>query len=285
MRKLQIISSLFVFLLAITVQSQLIHPKASPFSKIHQDIGLTTLEIEYSRPAARGRQIFGGLVPYGRIWRVGANESTKFSVNSEIEVLGNRLPPGSYALYAFPEENKWEVIFHKNTSHWGDGRTAYDPSEDAFRVQIEAVETAEWQENFLITIDSISHNSAVMQWKWGNTRLSIPIFVDTQKGMLQAIEKSLDSDPSAQTYYEAARYLQEEGIEYAAALRYLEKAIAIGGDTYYFHRVKSLVEAALKDYQGAIRSAQRSLELARAEGKDEFVRMNQENIATWKKSK
>jgi len=241
--------------------------------------------IEYSRPAARGRQIFGGLVPYGRIWRVGANESTKFTVNSEITVLGNVLLPGSYALYAFPEKNSWEVVFHKNTSHWGDGRTAYDPSEDAFRVQIKPVEDSEWQENFLIAVDSISHNSAVMQWKWGNTRLSIPILVDTQNEMLQAIEKSLDGDPSAQTYYEAARYLQEEGLEYTTALQYLEKAIAIGGDTYYFYRVKSLVEAALKNYQGAIRSAQRSLVLAQSEGKDEFVRMNQENIAKWKKLK
>ncbi|WP_297761423.1 DUF2911 domain-containing protein [uncultured Muriicola sp.] len=267
------------------MQSQLIHPKASPFSKITQDIGLTTILIEYSRPAARGRQIFGRLVPYGRIWRVGANESTKFTVNSEIEVLGNTLLPGTYALYAFPEEFSWEVVFHKNTSHWGDGRTAYDPSEDAFRVHIEPEENSEWQENFLISFDSISHNGAIMQWKWGNTTVSIPLVINTQKEMMHAIEKSLDGNPSAQTYYEAARYLQEEEIEYTRALHYLEKAIVIGGDTYYFYRVKSLVEASLKNYQGAIKSAQRSLVLAQAEGKDEFVRMNQENIARWKKLK
>jgi len=267
------------------VQSQLIHPKASPFSKIQQDIGLTTIMIEYSRPAARGRQIFGGLVPYGRIWRVGANESTKLSVNSEIEVLENTLLPGTYALYAFPEEYSWEVVFHKNTSHWGDGRTAYDPEEDAFRVHIEPEENSEWQENFLISFDSISHNGAIMKWKWGNSSVSIPILIDTQKEMLQAIEKSLVDHPSAQTYYEAARYLQEEGMKSAKALQYLEKAIALGGDTYYFYRVKSLVEASMKNYTGAIESAKRSLMLAKAEGKDEFVRMNQENIARWKKIK
>lgn len=283
MKTLKIIPFILVFTLISTVQSQLIHPKASPFSKIHQDIGLTTILIEYSRPAARGRQIFDGLVPYGRIWRVGANESTKFTVSSEVEVLGNTLLPGTYALYAFPEEFSWEVVFHKNTSHWGDGRTAYDPSEDAFRVKIKPEEHTEWQENFLISFDSITHNGAVMQWKWGNTSVSIPIEVNTQKEMMQAIEKSLDGNPSAQTYYEAARYLQEEGMESARALQYLEMAIAIGGDTYYFYRVKSLVEAAMKNYQGAIKSAQRSLVMAQAEGKDEFVRMNRENIARWKK--
>ncbi len=283
MRKLQIISSFFILFLSFTVQGQLIHPKASPFSKIHQDIGLTTVLIEYSRPAVRGRQLFDGLVPYGRIWRVGANESTKFTVTSEIEILGNTLLAGSYALYAFPEENSWEVVFHKNTSHWGDGRTAYDAAEDAFRVHIEPEENSEWHENFLITFDSITHNGAVMEWKWGNTSLSIPLVVNTRQEMLRAIEISLDEDPSAQTYYEAARYLQEEGMEYATALQYLEKAIALAGDTYYFYRVKSLVEAAMTNYQEAIRSAQRSLVLAREEGKDEFVRMNQENIETWKK--
>ena len=283
MKTLKIISFIIVLLLISTVQSQLIHPKASPFSKIKQDIGLTTVSIEYSRPAVRGRKLFGGLVPYGRIWRVGANESTKFTVNSEIEVMGNTLLPGTYALYAFPEESSWEVVFHKNTSHWGDGRTAYDPSEDACRVRIEPEEHSEWQENFLISFDSISHNGAIMQWKWGNTSVSIPLVVNTQKVMMQAIEKSLVGNPSAQTYYEAARYLQEEGIESARALNYLEKAIAIGGDTYYFYRVKSLVEASVKNYKGAITSAQRSLVLARAEGKDEFVRMNQVNITRWKK--
>jgi hypothetical protein len=281
----KIISFIFAILLTFTVQSQIIHPKASPFSKIQQDIGLTTIDIEYSRPAARGRQIFGGLVPYGRIWRVGANESTKFSVTTDIEVLGNTLLPGTYALYAFPKEFSWEVVFHKNTSHWGDGRTAYDPTEDAFRVKIDPEENAEWQENFLISFDSISHNRAVIQWKWGNKSISIPIEVNTQKVMLQAIEKSLVGDPSAQTYYEAARYFLEEGLESDKALQYLEKAIVIGGDTYYFYRVKSLVEAAMKNYKGAIVSAQRSLVLAQAEGKDEFVRMNQENIARWKELK
>ena len=150
-------------------------------------------------------------------------------------------------------------------------------------MHIEPEEISEWQENFLISFDSISHNGAIMQWKWGNTSVSIPLVVNTQKEMTQAIEKSLVGNPSAQTFYEAARYFQEEGIESARALHLLDKAIAIGGDTYYFYRVKSLVEASMKNYQGAIKSAQRSLVLAQAEGKDEFVRMNQENIDRWKK--
>jgi hypothetical protein len=177
------------------------------------------------------------------------------------------------------------VVFHKNTAHWGDGRTAYDPSEDAFRVIIIPVRDESWEENFLISFDSIHHNGAVMEWKWGNTVVAVPLEVNTRKVMLERIEKNLADDPTAQSYYEAARYLQEEGIESGKALGYVEKAIALGGDTYYFYRVRSLIQADTGDYPGAVVSAERSLKLAEAEGKDEFVRMNLQNINKWKKWK
>lgn len=274
---------LFLLLWSFPVEAQINHPKASPFATVRQDIGLSIITVEYSRPAVKGRELFGGLVPYGRIWRVGANESTKLTTTSELGILGNILAQGTYALYAFPEKDVWEVVFHKNTTHWGDGRTAYNPAEDAFRIKVTPKITDTWQENFLISFDSISHNGALMQWKWGQTSIAIPITVNTREIMLESIEKQLRQSPTAQTYYEAARYLQEEDIEYPRALKYLDKAIALGGDTYYFYRVRSLVLAALKDYKGAAQSARRSLSLAEEEGKDEFVRMNKENITKWKK--
>ncbi|MEZ2414579.1 DUF2911 domain-containing protein [Muriicola sp. E247] len=274
---------LFLLLWSFPATAQIKHPKVSPFATVRQDLGLSTLTVEYSRPAVKGRELFGGLVPYGRIWRVGANESTKFTTTTELGILGNKLAPGTYALYAFPEEDAWEVVFHKNTAHWGDGRSAYNRVEDAFRISVTPENTDSWQENFLISFDSISHNGALMQWQWGHTSIAIPITVNTREIMLESIEEQLRQSPTAQTYYEAARYLQEEGIEYTRALTYLDKAIAFGGDTYYFYRVRSLVLAALEDYKGAVKSAQRSLSLAESEGKDEFVRMNQKNIKRWKK--
>lgn len=264
---------------------QITHPKASPFSFVEQEVGLSKITIEYSRPAVRGRNLFGELVPYGRIWRVGANESTKMVVDSDMVVAGNILEKGSYALYAFPEKDTWEVVFHKNTGHWGDGRKNYDPNEDAFRIDITPKRTQIWQENFLITFDEIRHNSIVMKWLWGFTEVAIPITVNTHQLMLDEIKTKLKDNPSAQTYYEAARYFQEQEEQYPLALEYLNKAISLGGDTYYFHRVKSLVQAALKDYKGAILSAEKSMFLAAAEEKDEFVRMNKSNITKWKKLK
>ena len=282
--KKQNVLTLLVFLIGSIGVSQISHPKASPFSKVEQEIGLSKVTVEYSRPAVRGRKIFGesGLVPYGRIWRVGANESTKFTVDTEIDVSGNTLTKGTYALYAFPEEKEWEIVFHTNTNHWGDGRKKYNPEEDAFRISIKPQLTKEFQENFLISFDSVSHNSLNMIWLWENTRLSIPITVDTHSQMLEEIKRQLRENPTAQTYYEAARYLQEQEKDYAVALGYLNTAIEKGGDTYYFHRVKSLVEAALGDYASAIKSAQKSLKISKELEKDEFVRMNEKNIVLWK---
>ena len=270
-------------LLSFQGRAQIEHPRASPYSELVQEIGLSRIRITFSRPSARGRELFGGLVPYGRIWRVGANESSKFTTDSEVDILGHRLQPGTYALYAFPEEKTWEVVFHMNTDHWGDGRKDYDPAEDAFRIEVKPVKEADWQENFNISFDSITHNGAILKWKWGDTAIHIPLKVNTRQVMLERISESLEGEPSAQTYYEAARYLQEEGLAPESALSYVQKAIELGGDTYYFYRVRSLLEAGLGDLPSAIASAERSLQLADAGGKDEFVRMNLENIEKWKK--
>lgn len=273
---------------AITSWSQIEHPKASPFSSIEQQIGLSKVSVEYSRPAARGRKIFGfqadgqpALVPYGRIWRVGANESTKISFDTDVKVNGQNLPKGRYALYAFPYPDYWDLVFHTNTSHWGDGRNNYDPKEDALRVRVRPLTSLAFQENLLISFDEIGHDSVNMVIQWARTKADVLITFDTQEIMRTSIERTLRENPSAQTYYEIARYYQEEGIRLVEALSYLEKALEKGGETYYFYRVKSLVEGDLGFYAAAIESANKSLKLADMEDKDEFVRLNQKSIKTW----
>lgn len=269
--------------------SQMTHPKASPFARIEQEVGLTKVTVEYSRPAARGRKLFGtqsngnpGLVPYDRIWRVGANESTKVDFDSDVYIQEKLLPKGTYALYAFPEEESWEIVFHKNTSHWGDGRTAYDANEDAMRIKAIPVHTLGFQENFMIYFDELSHNGAKLILSWGTTKVSIPFRVTTGLQMEAQIENQLAGTPTAQTYYEIARYYQEQGKKQEIALAYVDKAIEMQGNTYYFQRVKSLILADIGKYANAIIAAQLSLELAEKEGKDEFVRMNETNIQRWK---
>lgn len=274
----------FGMLLALpgtSLLGQIKHPKASPAQEIIQELGLCKVRVRYSRPAVRGREIFGDLVPYGRIWRVGANESTKITFDCPVTFGGKEVAAGTYALYAFPEETLWEVALHRDTTHWGDGRTAYDPDQDLFRVRVQPQIREEVQENFQISFDRIDHNRMDMLWDWDDLRVRIPIGTDTPAAMEQEIQRALEANPVAQTYYEAGRYLQEQGEDFPRALSYVDKALELGGDTYYFHRVRSLLLAGLGKYEEAIRSAGISMELADSEGKDEFVRMNQNNIQKW----
>lgn len=198
-----------------------------------------------------------------------------------MQVGSYKLPKGTYALYAFPGEEVWEIVFHKDTTHWGDGRDAYRPEDDLFRHKVRPESRMENQENFLITFDNITHNGMEMLWIWDRTCIRIPMGVDTRAVMDNLIVDSIETNPTAQTYYEAARYLQEEGREYPRALKYVDKALELGGDTYYFYRVKSLILAETGLYPEAIMAAKRSKAIAASLGKDEFVRMNQKNIDSW----
>ena len=142
--------SLLFFFFSMLVVAQLEHPKASPAASVIQEVGLSTVAVVYSRPAARGRVIFGDLVPYRRIWRVGANASTKIAIDTDFFVDGHPLAAGTYALYAFPEEDAWDIVFHSNIEHWGDGRDSYNSKEDALRFQVKPEQVATYQENFEI---------------------------------------------------------------------------------------------------------------------------------------
>ena len=269
-------------LFSILVQAQIALPRISPASKIHQTIGLTDFEIDYSRPGRRGRTLLGEIIPFGRIWRVGANESTKFSVSQTILVNGDTLEAGIYALYAFPEKEEWEVVFHADTSHWGDGRTAYDSTMDVLRVKATPYAEEHDVENFRIDFQDLTHNSGKMIWAWGTFRIAIELVVLTDDFVMNDIKKQIWTNPTSLTYYESARYLQEQHKEQEAALRYLDRAEIIGGPKYYIYRVRALVLAQLERYEEAIRAAEASKLLAEEEGKDEFVRLNNKSIKDWR---
>lgn len=263
--------------------AQINFPKISPHCELTQEVGLSELKVIYSRPGVRKRNIVGDLMPYGRIWRVGANESTKFTISDDFKVNGHSLPGGTYALYAFPQKDEWEIVFHKNLKHWGDGRTNYDPKEDALRFKVKPEKTKDFRETFMIEFDEITHNSAQMLWLWENTRISFKIEVDTHKKVMEEISKQIKENPTADTYYQSARYLQEQGKEYEKARGWLIKAHELAGEKYYINRVRSLVEAALSNYKSALQYAKKSREIAEELGKDEFVRLNDKNIEKWEK--
>lgn len=260
---------------------QIEFPRISPRATVIQHVGLSTITVAYSRPTAGGRKIIGGLFPYRRIWRVGANESTKITFSDSVTIAGAVLPPATYALYAIPDAKRWTVIIHKNITHWGDGRSNYKPEEDALRFTVMPRSIPLFTENFTIEFDSITHNGVTLLWSWENTQISFPVRVNTRQQMLKRIAMQLQNNPTGMTYYEAARYLQEENFFLDSALTYLDNALSVLGDTYFIHRVWALVDAQAGRYDEAIRHASLSKTLAAKEGKDEFVRMNEVSVQEW----
>jgi hypothetical protein len=131
-----------------------------------------TITVDYSSPRAKGRKIFGGLVPYGQVWRAGANEATSFTTNSDINVGGTTVPAGKYTIFAIPGEDKWTLVISKKTGEWG---TAYPgPENDLARVDMKVAKTSAPVENFTIAFDQTG-NGCTMRMEWENTRASVDI--------------------------------------------------------------------------------------------------------------
>jgi hypothetical protein len=273
--------SVLFFYCAVPAGAQIEHPRASPSATVWQRIGVSEVTIAYSRPGVIGRKIMGDVIPYGRIWRVGANESTKITFSDSVTIEGHVLAPGTYALYAIPSKAEWTIIIHKNTTHWGDGRTHYNPAEDALRFTVTPEIVPYFTETFTIEVSNITHQRATLVWRWENTVIQFSLSFDTRKKMMHEIATKIKGNPTAATYYESARYLQEESAFPERAREYLMKAHQLAGDKYYIHRVWALVEAQMGNFEEAIVHATRSKELAASEGKDEFVRMNEKSISEW----
>ena len=263
-----------------TTQAQIKAPQPSPTGKVMQTAGLTDITIEYSRPSAKGRKVFGGLVPFGEMWRTGANASTKVTFSEDVMVAGNKLTKGTYALYTIPAEKQWTVIFHKNLEHWG--IDDYKQEEDAFRATVAAKTAAMPTESFTISIDNLKNTSCEITLAWENTMLSIPVTLNTDDRMMTDIKKTLEG-PSADSYYASARYYNEEGKDAKQALEWINKALDKGGEKFWWLRLKALILAKNGDFKSAITTAERSSELATKEGNKDYVRMNAESVADWKK--
>lgn len=283
MKKLAFLAVIVTMFLvsALDVNGQITAPPASPKATVIQEVGLTEVKIVYSRPGLKGRKMFGGHLPYGELWRTGANASTKITVSDDVQIEDNDLPKGTYALYTIPGEEEWTIIFHKNTSHWGTGGKNYNADEDAFRFKVPSTTLNDKVETFTIDINDIRNNSATVNLKWENTQVSFKIAVDTDSKVLADIKKKMKG-VSGTTYYQAARYYHETGKNGQQALGWIQKAIELDGDKFWMYRLKALILADLKKYKQAIKAARKSTALAEEAGNQDYVRMNDASIVEWK---
>jgi hypothetical protein len=271
-----------VTLLSPGVQAQepLRFPAPSPDAKVTQTVGLTEVEMVYARPAMRGRQIFGALVPYDAIWRTGANQSSKISFSGPVVFGGVEVPAGTYALYTVPGESKWEVILSRNTELWGS--YGYVPDQEVAHIEVQPIKTAESVESLTLSIDAVDADAATLNIAWERVRVPVSISADTQAVLIPQIEAVMASDAEKKPYFAAAMYLYSKGVMLDRAAEWIGIAAEQQPDAFWLTYRQGLVLEALGDKAGAVAAAEKSLAKAQqqeGEIKDEYTRLNQQLIA------
>lgn len=261
--------------------AQIQTPQPSPASELHQTVGLTEVVINYSRPSARGRVVFGDLVPYDKIWRTGANANTTISFSDPVTIGETTLPAGTYALYTKPGADQWEVYFYTDTNNGG-LPAQWDDSKVAARLTAPVYNMPDMVDTFTISIDSLGNNDAFLVLRWENTSIGFTISVPTREKAMQSIQEVMQGDKvTANDYYAAASYYFEEGLGLDQAREWIDKAVAMNGDAFWMSRRQSLIYAALGDTNGAIAAAKKSLEAAKKAGNADYVKMNEDSLREW----
>lgn len=278
----KIILSLTLFLASLTLAAQLKTPQPSPKSTLQQVVGLTDVTIEYSRPSAKGRIVFGDLVPFGKLWRTGANANSTISFSDDVVIGGNTLKKGKYAIYTIPKVESWEIIFYSTTDNWGLPEN-WDESKVALKATVTPVLTDRKVESFTIGIDNLDNNFAHLVLNWEKTLVALRFDVPTKKLVEKNIETVM-AGPSANDYFRAAQYYYQSDMDMNIALTYINKSLELNKEKpYWYYRQKSLIQAKLGDKKGAIESAKLSLEGATKDKNNDYIKMNNESIAEWSK--
>jgi hypothetical protein len=258
-----------------------IAPQASPLSKLEQRVGLTDLQITYSRPGKKGREIFGDVVPCDQIWRTGANENTKFMCSDAVIFGKDTLKAGTYALFTKPGKESWEIYFYTETNNWGTPEEWSD-AKVALKTKASVSSNKEVTENFTISVDAMDNNGAVLVLSWDKTSVRVPFQVPTDAKVMANIKKTL-AGPSANDYNSAALYYYNAKRDLNQALEWSTKACEMRPDAYWMFRTKSLIQAELGDKAGAIKTAQAGLALAEKGKNADYVKQFNESISTWSK--
>jgi hypothetical protein len=253
-------------------------PAPSPTTTVKQDFALSSVEVNYSRPAVRGRKIFGDLVPYGKVWRTGANSATTITFGEEVTFGDKKVPAGKYGLLTIPGTSEWTIILSKQLDVTSPA--AYKQDQDVARITVQSGSLPFSIENFLIVFDNITPGSMQMNLVWENTGVSIPIKADIEVKIMAQINDLMNKDN--RPYFQSAMYYMENGKDLNKALGWFDKAIEQNPSAFWVQHQKANCLAKLGRKQDAINAANKSIELAKAAKNDDYVALNQKLIASLK---
>lgn len=277
----KLLFSLFALTFLFSVNAQITTPAPSPLSKVEQKVGLTDVMLEYSRPSMKGRTIFGNLVPYGKLWRTGANMRSKITFSTDATIDGQTLKAGSYSIFTIPNVQSWDVIFYNDGEEYG---TPNDLVAEhiAAKTTVQVTTVPLLVETFTIDINNITNTGASINFIWENTTVQVPFSLPTDAAVVASINTTLNG-PSVNDYFNSASYYFQEGKDINKAKEWIDKAIDMSKDKprFWILRTQSLIHAKAGNMAGAIAAAKKSLAGAEAAGNDDYIKMNTDSLKEW----
>jgi len=253
-------------------------PQPSSTQTFIQDFGLGKISVTYSRPNVRGRVIFGGLEPYGKVWRTGANSATVIKFTEEVRIEGKIIPAGEYGLYTIPGKDEWTVIISKGSQQWG--AYSYKETDDLARFTVKPVTLKDKVETFTIQLVDVYQTTANLQLAWENTSVSVNITTDVDSKVMSSIEEAMAGEKKP--YFQAAQYYYSNNKDISKALEWINAAEAADQKAPWIKLWKARIQLKSGDKKGAAATAEAGVKLAKEINNEEYVRLHTAFLAELK---
>jgi len=264
----------------MTAQAQSLKvPAPSPAQTVKQAFGLGEITIDYSRPAVKGRVVFGDLVPYGKVWRTGANGATKLTFSDDVTFGDVAVKAGTYALYTIPGKSSWTVMLYSDLALAGNVAD-YNKEKEVARISVAPKMTEAKTESFTINLAKVKATSAVLELMWDHTRVPVKIGTDIDGKVMKNIDAALAND--TRPYFQAASYYYENGKDLSKAKMWVEKAAEQNPKAFWVRLLKARIELKMGDKKAAVATANEVISLATEAKNDDYVKMAKELIASAK---
>ena len=274
MKKLCITTLAFCTLFMADAQT-LTTPQPSPTQTIKQNFGLSSIELSYSRPGMKGRKIFGDLVPFGNVWRTGANNATLLIFADDVTIGGTKIKAGKYGLLSIPEKKSWTLIITKQLDVTSPA--AYKQDQDVVRLEAETMKMDESMETFTMQFANVKTNSCELHIMWDKTVVALPITTDVETKVMAQIDQLMNKDN--RPYFNAAMYYMDNGKDLNQALVWFDKAVEAQPTAFWMHHQRANCLAKLGKKEEAKAAAEKSKELATTAKNDDYVKLNEKLLA------
>lgn len=253
-------------------------PQPSTTQTIKQNFGLSAIELSYSRPNVKGRTVIGNLVPFGKVWRTGANQATTLTFGDDVTIGDKKIAAGKYGLLSIPDKDNWTLIITNQTDVTSPA--AYKAESDVVRVNVKPVILKDKVETFTIEFANVKSNTCDLNLRWENTSVTLPISTDVDSKVMSQINNIMTKDNLP--YFNAAMYYLDNGKDFNQALSWFNKAIEQNPTAYFIYHQKANCLAKLGKKQEAIAAATKSIELATAAKNSDYVKLNEDLLKTLK---